>query len=40
MVLFVTAFPAEQINTADISQLKQIWKYLLNQKGGWANSGS
>ena len=27
--------PAGQINTANVSQLKPIWKYVLDQKGGW-----
>jgi quinoprotein glucose dehydrogenase len=27
--------PAAQINTANVSQLKPVWKYLIHQKGGW-----
>ena len=26
---------ADQINTANVSQLKPVWKYVLDQKGGW-----
>ena len=27
--------PASQINTTDVGQLKPVWKYVLDQKGGW-----
>lgn len=26
---------ADQINTGNVSQLKPVWKYVLNQKGFW-----
>jgi quinoprotein glucose dehydrogenase len=27
--------PAGQINTANVAQLRPVWKYVLNQKGNW-----
>ena len=27
--------PADQINAGNVSQLKPVWKYVLDQKGGW-----